>query len=133
MDEDTRAFNRVMDAFRLPKATGEQLREREVAVEEATKGATRVPLEVLKKSVELLRLAKEAAKKGNKNSVSDAGVAGLAAQAAADGAYYNIRINLPGIKDAAFKKATALEAEQYRKKAEQTAGEVRRLIRRELK
>ena len=133
VDEDTRAFNSVMDAFRMPKATGEQARERDAAVEEASKGATLVPLEVLKKSVELLRLAKEVAKKGNKNSVSDAGVAGLAAQAAADGASYNIRINLPGIKDSAFKKSTALEAEQLRKKAEQTGGEIRRLMRRELK
>jgi glutamate formiminotransferase/formiminotetrahydrofolate cyclodeaminase len=133
VDEDTRAFNRVMDAFRMPKATGEQVRERDAAVEDASKGATRVPLEVLKRSVDLLRLAKEVAKKGNKNSVSDAGVAGLAAQAAADGAYYNIRINLPGIKDAAFKKATAREADELRKKAEQVGGELRRLMRRELK
>jgi len=133
VDEDARAFNRVMDAFRMSKATEAELRERDAAVEAASKGATLVPFEVLKKSVELLRLAKEVAKKGNKNSVSDAGVAGLAAQAAADGAYYNVRTNLPGIKDAAFKKATALEAEKYRKKAEQTAGEVRRLMRRELK
>jgi glutamate formiminotransferase len=133
VDEDTGAFNRVMDAFRMPKATGEQIRERDAAVEEASKGATLVPLEVLKKSVDLLRLAKEVAKKGNKNSVSDAGVAGLAAQAAADGAVYNIRINLAGIKDAAFKKATAREADELRKKTEQLGGELRRLMRRELK
>ena len=133
VDEDTVAFNRVMDAFRMPKATGEQIRERDAAVEEASKGATLVPLEVLKRSVNLLRLAKEVAKKGNKNSVSDAGVAGLAAQAAADGAFYNIRINLAGLKDAAFKKATAREADELRKKAEQLGGELRRLMRRELK
>jgi len=133
VDEDTGAFNRVMDAFRMPKATGEQIRERDAAVEEASKGATLVPLEVLKRSVNLLRLAKEVAKKGNKNSVSDAGVAGLAAQAAADGAFYNIRINLAGLKDAAFKKATAREADELRKKAEQLGGELRRLMRRELK
>jgi len=133
VDEDTVAFNRVMDAFRMPKATGEQIRERDAAVEEASKGATLVPLEVLKRSVNLLRLAKEVAKKGNKNSVSDAGVAGLAAQAAADGAFYNIRINLAGLKDAAFKKPTAREADELRKKAEQLGGELRRLMRRELK
>ncbi len=133
VDEDTRAFNRVMDAFRMPKSTDEQLHERDTGVEEASKGATLVPLEVLKKSVELLRLAKTVAKKGNKNSVSDAGVAALAAQAAADGAYYNVRINLPGIKDTAFKKTAAFEAERYRTKAEQTAGEVRRIMRRVLK
>jgi len=133
VDEDTAAFNRVMDAFRMPKATGEQIRERDAVVEEASKGATLVPLEVLKRSVNLLRLAKEVAKKGNKNSVSDAGVAGLAAQAAADGAFYNIRINLAGLKDAAFKKATAREADELRKKAEQLGGELRRLMRRELK
>jgi glutamate formiminotransferase/formiminotetrahydrofolate cyclodeaminase len=102
VDADTRAFNKVMDALRLPKATPEQAAEKDRAVEEAGKEATLVPLDVLEKAVEAVGLAKAAAAKGNKNSVSDAGVAGLAGQAAGEGAYYNVLINLAGIKDEAF-------------------------------
>jgi glutamate formiminotransferase/formiminotetrahydrofolate cyclodeaminase len=102
VDADTRAFNKVMDAFRLPRATPEQAAEKDRAVEEAGKEATLVPLDVLEKAVEAVGLAKAAAAMGNKNSVSDAGVAGLAGQAAGEGAYYNVLINLAGIKDEAF-------------------------------
>jgi glutamate formiminotransferase/formiminotetrahydrofolate cyclodeaminase len=132
VDEDTRSFDRVMEALRLPKGTDEQTREKEAAVEEATKGATLVPFDVLKKSVELLRLAKLAAEKGNKNSLSDAGVAGLAAAAAAEGAYYNIKINLPGIKDARFKAKILLETETLRKKAERLSSSLKKLVSRAL-
>lgn len=116
VDQDTRAFNRVMEAFRLPKATEEQAREREEAIEQANKEATLVPLSVLEKSVELAELATEAAIQGNRNSVSDAGVAGLTARCCGLGAYYNVRINLPGIKDDAFKKKTLDRAEKLKKK-----------------
>ena len=62
-----------------------------------------VPLGVLEGAAELLELAEAVARKGNKNSVCDAGVAGLTAQAAGEGSYYNIRNNLPGIRDEKFK------------------------------
>jgi len=104
VDLDTRAFTRVIEAYRLPKSTEEQAKEREAAIEKANKEATLVPLSVLEKSLELVELATLAASRGNKNSVSDAGVAGLAARSCGLGAYYNVRINLPGIKDEKFKK-----------------------------
>jgi glutamate formiminotransferase/formiminotetrahydrofolate cyclodeaminase len=116
VDLDTRAFNRVMEAFRLPKGTEEQNRERESAVEEASKGATLVPLGVLAAAAELVELADVVARKGNRNSLSDAGVAGLTAQAAGEGAYYNVRINLPGIKDERFRTRTVKQAEALRRK-----------------
>ena len=116
VDLDTRAFNRVMEAFRLPKGTEEQDREREAAVEEASKGATLVPLGVLAAAAELVELAEVVARKGNRNSLSDAGVAGLTAQAAGEGAYYNVRINLPGIKDERFRTRTVKQAEALRRK-----------------
>ena len=116
VDLDTRAFNRVMEAFRLPKGTEEQNREREAAVEEASQGATLVPLGVLAAAAELVELAEVVARKGNRNSLSDAGVAGLTAQAAGDGAYYNVRINLPGIKDERFRTRTVKQAEALRRK-----------------
>ena len=96
VDRDTRAFNKVMEAFRLPKATPEQAAEKDRALEAANKEATLVPLEVLEKAVEAVALARTAAAKGNTNSVSDAGVAGLVGQAAGEGAYYNVLINLGG-------------------------------------
>jgi glutamate formiminotransferase / formiminotetrahydrofolate cyclodeaminase len=110
VDLDTRAFNKVMEAYRLPKGTDEQNRERDRAVEAASVEATLVPLGVLRASVELLGLAETVAREGNRNSVSDAGVAGLTARAAGEGAYYNVRINLPSIKDEAFKARTLDEA-----------------------
>jgi glutamate formiminotransferase/formiminotetrahydrofolate cyclodeaminase len=118
VDLDARAFNKVMEAFRLPKGTEEQSRERETAIEDASKGATLVPLGVLTAASELIELAEAVARKGNRSSASDAGVAGLTAQAAGEGAYYNVRINLPGIKDERFKARTAKQAEALRRKLE---------------
>jgi glutamate formiminotransferase len=106
VDEDTRAFNKVMEAFGLPRGSEEQVKEKEEALERAAKEATIVPLGVLMKCGTLLELASLVTGKGNKNSLSDAGVAGLLAEAAAAGAFYNVRINLPGIRDAEFKQET---------------------------
>ncbi len=102
VDRDTEAFNKVMQAFSLPKKTEEQIAEREKAIEEATKGACLVPLDVIKNSLEILKLAMIVAERGNENAASDAGVASLMAQAAVEGAGLNVKINLPGIQDLAF-------------------------------
>jgi glutamate formiminotransferase/formiminotetrahydrofolate cyclodeaminase len=128
VDLDTEAFNKLMDAFRLKKKTEEQKKEREQAIEEATKEATLVPFGVLKKSVEVLSLAKEVVLKGNKNSLSDAGVAGLTAQTAAEGAYYNIKINLPSIQDTRFKSKISKEAVSLKDKAVKLGQEIRDLM-----
>ena len=88
---------------------------------------------VLEKSIEALKLAKEVALKGNKNSLSDAGVAGLTARAAAEGAYYNIKINLPGIEDVDFKSKIKKQATTLVKKAVQIGDELREIIEKELK
>ena len=128
VDRDTKAFNKVMDAFRLPKTTPEQAEEKARAVEEANKEATLVPLEVLERSVEAVTLAKVAAAKGNKNSVSDAGVAGLAGQAAGEGAYYNVLINLAGIKDGAFAAKVKRDAAKFKKALEAEGKAVKALL-----
>ena len=98
MDLDTAAFDWVMAAFAEPKATDEQRRARDLAIAEATRGATRVPLSVLERADRVLELAAEVAEIGNANSLSDAGVAVLCAAAAAEGAYYNVRINLAALE-----------------------------------
>ncbi len=128
VDADTRAFNKVMEAFRLPKTTPEQAEEKDRAVEEANKEATLVPLDVLEKAVEAVGLAKAAAAKGNKNSVSDAGVAGLTGQAAGEGAYYNVLINLAGIKDAKFSDQVRRRAAGFKKALDKEGKAVRDII-----
>jgi glutamate formiminotransferase/formiminotetrahydrofolate cyclodeaminase len=132
VDLDTRAFNKVMDAFRMPKVTEDQIREKERAVEEATKEAARVPLDVLRKAVELLELALSVALRGNTNSLSDAGVAALAAQAAAEGAYYNIRINLPNIQDEEFKTQIKRQGSLLRRKCARLGSLIKNRIEKEL-
>jgi glutamate formiminotransferase/formiminotetrahydrofolate cyclodeaminase len=128
VDRDTKAFNKVMDAFRLPKTTPEQTEEKERAVEEANKEATLVPLEILAKAVEAVGLAKEVAIKGNRNSVSDAGVAGLAGQAAGEGAYDNVLINLGAIKDATFTADVRRRAAGFKKALDREGKAVRDIV-----
>ena len=128
VDEDSRAFNRVMEAFRLPRATAEQVKEREEAIEKANKEATKVPLSVLEKSVELATLAAQVVISGYKNSVSDAGVAGLTAGSCGLGAYYNVKINLPGLKDETFKKKTLNQAEKLKRQLEREVAKIEKLL-----
>jgi glutamate formiminotransferase/formiminotetrahydrofolate cyclodeaminase len=98
MDHDTDAFNAVMASFGLAKGTPDQARERDLAIAAATREATRVPLSVLQAVPELLDLAAEIAEIGNAPSLSDAGVAVLMAMAGAEGAYYNVIINLESLR-----------------------------------
>lgn len=100
--KDIQAFDKVMEAYALPKDTEPQKALRAAAIREATKEATLVPLEVMKHCIDALALAKEVAAKGNTNSVSDAGVSALMLHAACESAALNVRINLTGITDAEF-------------------------------
>lgn len=102
LDDDTAAFNEVMAAFSLSKATEEEQRKRNAAIQAATKKATLIPLNVMQLCEQALRLAKTTAEKGNKNSASDAGVAALMLQSACAGAALNVRINLGSLEDQAF-------------------------------
>jgi glutamate formiminotransferase/formiminotetrahydrofolate cyclodeaminase len=97
VDRDTDAFNSVLAAIRLPRKTDEEQSLRDEAMAAANLQATIVPLEVLERSTQALELALIAARDGNPNSVTDAGVAGACALAAAEGASLNVRINLDGL------------------------------------
>jgi glutamate formiminotransferase/formiminotetrahydrofolate cyclodeaminase len=132
VDADTVAFNDVMAAMRMKKKTDEQIEARTAAIEEASKQATRVPLGVLEKCVEALKLAKEVALDGNKNSISDAGVAGLSAQAGAEGAFYNVLINLPDIQDDKFKKDIGARAKSLNEEAIKLGNEIKDIVLKEL-
>ncbi|MDG6220500.1 MAG: cyclodeaminase/cyclohydrolase family protein [Candidatus Thermoplasmatota archaeon] len=102
VDDDTAAFNKVMDAFKMPKETEEQKKARSDAIQAATKKAAEIPLEVCKISNEILKLTKVVAERGNQNSITDAGAAALMADAAIQIAALNVKINLSSIKDEAF-------------------------------
>lgn len=99
IDEDTAAFNEVMAAFGMPKETDDEKAVRRKAIQDATLKATEVPLSVMEKALRGLEMTLTIALKGNKNSASDAGVAGLLLCSAIDGAAYNVKINLPGLPE----------------------------------
>jgi len=102
VDEDTDAFNAIMKAFEMPKNSEEEKAVRAAAVEEATKGASLVPLTVMRETVKVFDLLGEMVQKGNPGSVTDAAVGVLAARACVRGAYLNVRINVSTLKDKAF-------------------------------
>lgn len=99
IDEDTAAFNRIMDAFGLPKGTDEEKAARTKAIQDATLYAIEVPFKVMNLCYESMEVIKAMAEQGNPNSVSDAGVGALAARSAVLGAYLNVKINASGLKD----------------------------------
>jgi glutamate formiminotransferase / formiminotetrahydrofolate cyclodeaminase len=103
VDEDTAAFNKVMDAFGLPKESAEEKAARTAAIEEATKRAAEVPLKVMQTASRSYGLLTEMGENGNPASISDVGVGALATRACIDGAALNVRINLGQLKDEKFK------------------------------
>ncbi|MCJ7581587.1 MAG: glutamate formimidoyltransferase, partial [Candidatus Aminicenantes bacterium] len=125
IDLDTLAFNKVMDTFKMMRNTDEQIEMRTQAIENTTKEATRVPYHVMENCILALKIAKEVAIHGNKNSLSDAGVAALTAEAGAVGAFYNVKINLPNINDEKFKSDTERLASDLLTKAQKLGAEIK--------
>jgi len=132
VDLDTASFDQVMEAFRLPRKTEEQKAAREKAIQEATREATRVPLLVMEKGLEALKLIRVVAENGNKNSISDAAVAALAALTAVEGAYYNVLINLPGITDQQFRTSVRRKAGQIKRRSAQLQQASLKIVNRHL-
>ena len=123
VDEDTNAFNMIMNAFGLPKSTDEEKAARTAAIQEATKYATQVPFRTMQKAYDCFEICRAMVEKGNPNSVSDAGVGALCARSAVMGACMNVRINAKDIKDEAFKsdilaKAAEIEANAIKQETE---------------
>ena len=123
VDEDTRSFNRIMDAFGLPKKTEEEKKARKQAIEEATKYAIQIPFRVMKKAYESMEVTEQMVEKGNPASVTDAGVGALCARTAVIGAFMNVKINAEGLEDKAFfekiyKEGVEIEAAAIQKEAE---------------
>jgi glutamate formiminotransferase/formiminotetrahydrofolate cyclodeaminase len=133
IDKDTNAFNKIMDAFSLPKKSDDDLKIRNQAIQEATKEATMIPLSVLEQSKEAAELALIVVQRGNKNSLSDAGVAGITAGSAAEGALYNVMINVEGIEDESFKKKMITQAIQINTEIQKTVKKIKKILEKELK
>ena len=118
VDEDTRAFNNIMESFRLPKKNNDQIEKRNKMIEDATKYAIEVPLNIMKEAYKSIILSKKIAKIGNKNSLSDSGVSAELSYAAINGAYMNVLINLKDLKDASYSTDVTKKATSIAQKAE---------------
>jgi len=102
MEEDAEAFNKVIEALKLPKSTEKEKRVRNERIQEKTKKATLVPLQIAKDGLELMELSGVIIEKGYKMAKSDAAISLVMAKTAVDGGLYNVKINLPSIKDEDF-------------------------------
>ncbi len=123
IDDDTDAFNRIMEAFRRRKRTEQERADRNQAIQEATQHAIEVPFQIMKKAYESMEIIKTMALIGNPNSVSDAGVGALAARSAVIGAFLNVKINSASLNDKAFvaeivAKGTEIEKEAIARELE---------------
>ncbi len=112
VDEDTRAFNKIMEAFGMPKENTQELVLRKAAIADATKHAVLVPLNVARLAMESFEVCAAMVEHGNPNSVTDAGVGALCARAAVKGAIMNVKVNLKGFEDKEFSQATLATANE---------------------
>ena len=117
VDEDTLAFNKIMDAFGLPKKTEEEKKMRKEAIEKASKQAMEIPFKVMETALSSIAVMRAMAENGNPNSASDAGVGALCALAAVEGAYLNVKINAMSIMDKKFTEDMLIRAEEIAQKA----------------
>lgn len=129
MNKDVEAFNLVMDAFKLPKETEEEKAYRSEKVQEGYKAAIVVPLEVARKTYNLYESILVAVKYGNKNAISDGGVATLMAQSAIEGAILNVKINLSAIKDEEYKVKMEKELETLSTKGVEKKEEILAIVK----
>jgi glutamate formiminotransferase/formiminotetrahydrofolate cyclodeaminase len=117
IDEDTDAFNAIMEAFGLPKSSEQEQAERNRAIQKATRRAIEVPFQAMKKAFESMEVIKAMAETGNPNSVSDAGVGALAARSAVMGAYLNVKINSAALEDKAYVKDVLAQGKEIEERA----------------
>lgn len=124
VDEDTAAFNKIMDVFGMPKGTDEEKAARAAAMEAATLYATQVPLRTMKAAYKAFDVVRAMAEEGNPNSVTDAGVGALAARSAVMGACLNVKINAAGLKDREMADQLVKEAEEIQAAAQKAEAEI---------
>lgn len=132
IDKDTEAFNEVMIALKMSKETEEQKEHRRHAIQNAFKHAADVPLETARKCTQILDVARIAAEKGNKNSISDAAVSALMAQTGLQAAMLNVRINLCSIKDAEYVHKVSIELDELLQSAMEKSAEILGIVEKSL-
>ena len=128
VDEDTAAFNKVMDAFALPNDSADEKAARAAAIQLATKGAAEIPLKVMETAAKSYQLLSEMAEKGNPASISDVGVGLLAVRACVEGAAMNVRINLGGLKDEKSKSALLEKLQKISAESESQFGRIIQVV-----
>ncbi len=133
VDEDTKSFNKIIEAIRLPKSTSKEKETRSTAIQDATKYATEVPLKVMEVTDSTFDILKKMAVIGNPNSASDAGVGALCARAAIHGAYLNVKINAKDIKDEKFVARVLKKADKLAKQADKKEADILKLVNKAIK
>jgi glutamate formiminotransferase/formiminotetrahydrofolate cyclodeaminase len=128
VDEDTRSFNRIMDAFGLPKETSEEKTARTAAIQEATKYAIEVPFRTMQKALESMEVIKAMVEVGNPNSVTDAGVGALCARSAVMGAFLNVKVNAAGLKDKKFVEEILKQGAEIENEAKNLESELMAMV-----
>lgn len=124
VDEDTNAFNKIMQAFGLPKSNDAEKKARTEAIQEATKYATEVPFQVMQLCFDSMKIIKAMAEHGNPNSVTDAGVGALCARTGVIGAFLNVRINAAGLADKQFAEQLISQGYVLEEKTKQLEQEI---------
>ena len=133
IDKDSEAYDEVFACFKLPKATDEEKAARSAAIQEATKYAALVPMQVARNAYELMSVIADVARLGNRNAVTDACVAMMSARSAVLGALLNVRINLGSIKDKTFADELQREADVLERLACEREKEVLDVVNQELR
>ncbi len=124
VDEDTHAFNKIIDAMRLPKGSDEEKTARKSAIDAATRNAIEVPFRVMQASLESMHVIKKMAEIGNPASASDAGVGALCARAAVRGAYLNVKINTADLNDRQYVAEKLAEGQKMVEQADALETEI---------
>ncbi|MEP6698763.1 MAG: cyclodeaminase/cyclohydrolase family protein, partial [Verrucomicrobiota bacterium] len=128
VDEDTAAFNKVMEAFALPKNSAEEKLARTAAIQSANKYAAEIPLRVMETAAQSYPLLAAMAEQGNPASISDVGVGLLALRACLEGAAMNVRINLAGLKDEKWRSDLQEKLQRLRASSEEEFGKIIQIV-----
>jgi len=132
VDKDTDAFNQIIQSIRLPKVTEEEIKKRNEAISKATKNAILVPLSIMEKAYDCMKITKEMALHGNPNSISDAGVASLCAIAAIKGGLLNVKINCKDFDDLKFIESINKKTDSIIKKSKKLEIEIMNIVEKKL-
>ena len=132
VDKDTDAFNQIIESIRLPKGTDEEIKKRNEAISKATKNAILVPLSIMEKAYDCMKITKEMALHGNPNSISDAGVASLCAIAAIKGGLLNVKINCKDFDDLKFIESINKKTDSIIKKSKKLEIEIMNIVEEKL-